>query len=226
MSRIPTFVTASEHVYSVLKQWVLSGELAPGEKIDQDAVASRLGVSKMPVRSALDKLAAQDLVLLHSHRGVTVTPLSAQHLEDIYLVRCNLEGLAVQLATEQLTPEDISLLNGMIQKQVELANHESLDTEAILAANREFHMFIYGLAQRPVLMSIIERLWEQSERYRRILLIQPGMVDGSLNEHRHLVELMTRKQAEEASRFLVEHNRKTQKVVLSVMHNNENSEER
>ncbi|MDT3427656.1 DNA-binding GntR family transcriptional regulator [Paenibacillus forsythiae] len=222
MSRIPTFVTASEHVYSVLKQWVLSGELAPGERVDQDAVAARLGVSKMPVRSALDKLAAQDLVLLHSHRGVTVAPLSAEHLEDIYLVRCNLEGLAVQLATERLTPDDASVLGEMIQKQEELANHRSLDTEAILAANREFHMFIYSLAQRPVLLSIIERLWEQSERYRRILLIQPGMVDGSLNEHRRLVELMTLRQAEEASHYLIEHNRKTQQVVLSVMQNNQN----
>ncbi|WP_223068634.1 GntR family transcriptional regulator [Paenibacillus caui] len=217
MSKIPVIVTASEHAYTILKQWILSGELAPGEKIDQDAVAAKLGVSKMPVRSALEKLAAQDLIVLHSHRGATVSTLSAEHLDDIYLVRCQLEGLAVKLATELLTPEDVHALNGMIQEQEELAKHPNPDTEEILVANREFHMLIYRLAKRPVLMSIIERLWEQSERYRRILLVQPGMLDGSTSEHRHLVELMSQQKAEEASQFLVEHNRKTQKVVLGVM---------
>lgn len=217
MSKIPAIVTASEHVYVVLKQWVLSGELAPGEKIDQDAVAARLGVSKMPVRSALEKLAAQDLVVLHSHRGATVKGLSEEHLDDIYLVRCQLEGLAVRLATEQLGQDNLNVLRDMLHQQDALAHHPNADTELILSANREFHMYIYGLARRPVLLGIIERLWEQSERYRRILLVQPGMVDGSLNEHRHLVELMSRGKAEEASRYLEEHNRKTQKVVLNVM---------
>jgi Transcriptional regulators len=223
VSKIPVIVTAAEHVHAVLKQWVLNGELAPGEKIDQDAVAAKLGVSKMPVRSALDKLAAQDLVVLHSHRGVTVKPLSEDHLDDIYLVRCNLEGLAVKLATERLTSDHLETLREMLREQDVLAHQPNADTDRILATNREFHMFIYRLAERPVLLGTIERLWEQSERYRRILLVQPGMVDGSLNEHRHLVELMERGEAEEASQFLMEHNRKTQRVVLEVMRGQTNN---
>ncbi|MFC4306585.1 GntR family transcriptional regulator [Cohnella boryungensis] len=223
MSKVPVIVTAAEHVYAVLKQWVLNGELAPGEKIDQDAVAARLGVSKMPVRSALDKLAAQDLVTLRSHRGVTVRPLSEEHLDDIYLVRCNLEGLAVKLATERLTPDHLVVLREMLREQDALAHQANADTDRILKTNKEFHMYIYRLADRPVLQGTIERLWEQSERYRRTLLVQPGMVDGSLNEHRHLVELMERGESEEASRFLIEHNRKTQRVVLEVMRSQTNN---
>ncbi|MDB5053371.1 MAG: hypothetical protein JWM44_1421 [Bacilli bacterium] len=217
MEKFAVPVTASEHVYKILKQWIMSGELAPGERIDQDAIAARLGLSKMPVRSALEKLTAQDLVVMHSHRGATVSRLTEEHLDNIYLVRCNLEGLAVQMATERLLPDDVTALNLMIQEQEALALHPKSDFERILVANREFHMYIYRLAQRSVLLEIIERLWEQSERYRRILLNEPGMVGGSINEHRRLVELMSQHRADEASQYLIEHNRKTQRVVLSVL---------
>jgi DNA-binding GntR family transcriptional regulator len=217
LKKIAIPVTASEHVYTILKQWILSGELTPGERIDQDAIASRLELSKMPVRSAIEKLAAQDLVVMHSHRGATVSSLTEEHLDDIYLVRCNLEGLTVKLATERMMPHDITNLTGMIREQEALALQTNSDIEPILVANREFHMYIYRLAQRPVLLTIIERLWEQSERYRRILLSEVGMVDGSINEHRRLVDLMSQKRADEASQFLIEHNRKTQQVVLSTM---------
>jgi len=210
-------LTATEHVYSVIKQLILSGELAPGEKIDQDALADRIGVSKMPVRTALEKLASQDFVVHHSHRGATVSPLSEEHLDDIYLVRCTLEGLAVKLATAVIRQEDIDILKNMIREQEELATLPNPDAERVLAANRQFHMYIYGLAKRPVLMTVIERLWDQSERYRRVFLNEPGMLEGSTNDHRHLVELMSRGEAEQASAFLEEHNRKTQKVVISYM---------
>ncbi|OBR64358.1 hypothetical protein A7K91_12690 [Paenibacillus oryzae] len=203
--------TMGERVFAQIKQWIISGELAPGEKVDQDAIAERLQVSKMPVRSALEKLAAQDFVQLHSHRGATVNDLSAEHLTEIYFVRCLLEEAAVKLAAASLSAADAQKLDGMIAEQERLAG---VDMETMLAANRKFHMFIYELAGQPVMLGIIQRLWEQSERYRRILLGDRHMVDGSIQEHRQLVELMKSGSPEEAGRFLVEHNRKTESFVM------------
>ncbi|MCQ6562961.1 GntR family transcriptional regulator [Paenibacillus mendelii] len=223
MEKFAVPVTASEHVFTILKQWILSGELTPGEKIDQDAVANRLGLSKMPVRSALEKLAAHDLVDMHSHRGVIVRKLSEEHLNDIYIVRCELEELAVKLATRRLAPQDIKILEGMIKEQEMLYLLHSSENERILEANREFHMYIYKLADNPVLLTVIERLWIQSERYRRILLDQPGMIEGSTQDHRHLVELMSKQLEEEAGRFIMEHNRKTQQVVLNILRSQHSS---
>lgn len=211
MEKPPNMRTVAEHVYFQIKQWILTGELAPGEKVDQDAIAERLQVSKMPVRSALEKLAAQDFVKLHSHRGATISELSVKHLQEIYFVRCLLEEAAIKLGVQHMTKEDVDKLYGMIAEQEKLAGSE---LETILTTNRQFHMYIYSLAQQPLMLGIISRLWEQSERYRRILLRDQHMVEGSIQEHRHLVDLMKQGRTEEAGRFLVEHNRKTEEFVL------------
>lgn len=210
-------VRASEHAYKVIKGWIMSGELAPEQRIDLDLVAAQLGVSKMPIRSALEKLSAEDLVVIHPHRGTTVKRLSKEHLDGIYLVRCNLEALAIELAIEHLTVSDVELLSKMIDNQEDLAHQPTQDMEQILATNREFHMYIYKLAQSTVLQATIERLWDQSERYRRILFKELSLVEGSICDHRHLVNLIKENKAKEAGEFLVEHNRKTHSVVLSTM---------
>lgn len=208
---------ASEYVYKAIKEWIMSGELAPEMRIDQDAIAERLGVSRMPIRTALEKLEAEDLVVIHPHRGAQVKRMSKEHLDDLYLVRCHLEKLAVKLATEKMEAHHLEQLNNMIQDQKRLATHANADMEEILAVNREFHMYIYKLAQSPVLLTTIERLWDQSERYRRIFFKQPRLVDGSVEEHKQLIQLMSMKKAEEASEFLVKHNQKTHAVVVQVM---------
>lgn len=217
MDEIQTPVTTAQFVHNKIKKWILTGELVPGQKVDQDAIASQLGVSRMPIRTALEKLAVQDFVELNSHRGATVKSISAEHLEDIYLVRHSLESLAVKLATENITDEDVKILHEMIQEQKMIGLGSSLQLENILAANRKFHSYIYQLANRPVLMMIIDQLWDQSERYRRILLNQPGMMDGSTSEHSRLVDLMSQRLGEEASKFLIKHNDKTKLVVLEVL---------
>lgn len=211
MDNAPNVRTVAEHVFYQIKQWILTGELAPGEKVNQDAIAERLKVSKMPVRSALEKLASQDFVKLHSHRGATISELSIQHLKEIYFVRCLLEGEAVKLGVQHMTKEHVNQLYAMISEQEKLAGSSM---ELILATNRQFHMYIYELANQSVMLVIIQRLWEQSERYRRILLGDQHMVEGSIQEHRHLIDLMKSGLAEEARLFLVEHNRKTEKFVL------------
>jgi len=204
--------TATEYAYRTVKQLVLAGQLAPGERIDQDEVADRLALSKMPVRSALDKLAAEGLLIVHPHRGVSVSPLSRTELDDIYLVRGNLESLAVRLATELVTACDIAELRRMVGDQEVLLTRPLLDE--VVQANRNFHMYIYRMAQRPVLLRIIEGLWDLSERYRRIFLHQPGMLGNSTNDHRYMVDLIASGRADEVAAFVVQHNRKTQEAVL------------
>ncbi|MFT8362205.1 MAG: GntR family transcriptional regulator [Sporolactobacillus sp.] len=217
--------TSAEYAYLNIKEWIINGQLPPNEKIDQDLLAEKLGVSRMPIRGALDKLAMQGFVILNSHRGVKVKGLSVKHLDDIYQVRCTLESLAVRQAITHLTPQAIDDVNELLQTQYRLSKHPEENLDKILPVNREFHMYLYELANNTVLVDLINNLWDQSERYRLVLLETPGMMENSTEEHDHLFQLMQQGKAEEAGNFLEWHNRKTQKVVLEVMKKNTGEED-
>lgn len=209
-------ISTSEFVHNKIKEWIISGELIPGMKLDQNAIAEKLGVSRMPIRTALEKLSMEDFVDVNSHRGATVKHISADHLEDIYLVRNQLESLAIKIATEIITDKEVDQLYKMIEEQ-DVLYESSSNVEDILVANRNFHYYLYQITNRPVLLKMIDQLWYQSERYRRILLNQPGMITGSTSEHRQLVMLMSKRNVNEASMYLIEHNNKTKLVVLGVI---------
>lgn len=208
--------TASEYAFEVIKHWILSGKLMPEERIDQDKLAADLGISKMPVRSALARLAAEGLVNIYPHRGAAVTALSEENLNEVYLLRCQIESLVLKIAVPLATQEDIRDLHAMVDEQEELTRRP--DVDAVLDSNRHFHMYTYRMSRLDLSLRIIEGLWDQSERYRRIFLNEPGMLEGSTNDHRRLVELIAADRADEAADFLVEHNLKTKKVILEHIH--------
>ena len=90
--------TVADLAYARLRQRILSGELAPGSRIDQDAEADRLLASRMPVREALRRLESEGLVEIVRHRGALVRGLSVSDLEDLYVLRIALEGVAAASA--------------------------------------------------------------------------------------------------------------------------------
>lgn len=205
--------TASQYAYNRVKKWILSGQLGAGERVDQDEIARRMGLSRMPVRSALDRLSSEGLVVSHPHRGITVAPLSAEHLNALYLIRCQLEGLAAFLAVGHATDGDVETLMRMLDDAAIL----SKDTDVAMAENWKFHRYIYEMSGNEVLLRQIENLWEQTERYRRIYIEQPGMREGTVREHRQLVELIAARDAQRCADFQVRHDRSTQRVVLESM---------
>src|SRR5579884_1869800 len=111
--------TAERMVHTILQQRILDGVLRPGERIDLDAIAQELAVSRTPVRTALRQLESEGLVTIYPHRAVMVSELSADDLEQMYAVRIHLESLAAQLAVENLAESDVV---AMKQVQAEL-NH-------------------------------------------------------------------------------------------------------
>src|SRR5581483_8281538 len=100
--------TAERMVHTILQQRILDGVLRPGERIDLDAIAQELAVSRTPVRTALRQLESEGLVTIYPHRAVMVSELSADDLEQIYAVRIHLETLAAQMAVPNLTDSDLA----------------------------------------------------------------------------------------------------------------------
>jgi DNA-binding GntR family transcriptional regulator len=188
--------TREEFVSDRLRAAILRGDLKPGERLDENAIATLLGVSRTPVRSALRALAAEGLVELHPHRGAIVNELTSDELEEIYLVREILEGMAARLAAPHMDDERITTLRRILE---ELEN--ATDTDEWLTLNAHFHHTIYQAANRPRLLSIIEHVRNIAAPYIRAFVADADHMVSSRADHRRMLEAcITRDpvQAEEA----------------------------
>src|SRR5262245_9077955 len=104
--------TKKDKVVESIREAVLSGELQPGERLEQDKLAERFSVSPTPVREALRQLEAEGIVDYNPHRGVRVAEVSLSDVREIYLIRGTLEALATRLAVSYLNSSHILRLNG------------------------------------------------------------------------------------------------------------------
>ncbi|MFF8818560.1 GntR family transcriptional regulator [Leucobacter sp. NPDC015123] len=141
---------------SILRDRILHGELAPGQRLVERTLASELGVSRIPVRDALNILRGEGFVSALPNRGMTVAALSPQDVEELFEVRESLEVLAVRRATERATPDEIDRLGESIAAS-EVA-WERADTAAVGQCNQEFHDLLWKMAHNSLLSSLMEPL--------------------------------------------------------------------
>ncbi|MCL4798551.1 MAG: GntR family transcriptional regulator [Burkholderiales bacterium] len=152
--------TQREWVYDRLKHGLMSGAFVPGQKVTLARIASELGVSMMPVREALRRLAAERALTMRPNRSVTVPRLSRAEILSIRAIRQMLEGHAAATATSLITEDEIERL---AELQGELAGARARgDAKGVLAVNESFHFLVYNAACIPVLVDIIATLWLHS----------------------------------------------------------------
>ena len=158
--------TIQERVYGVLRDRLMRGGFEPGQKLKIAELASALGTSAMPVREALNKLAAERAIESLPNRSVKVPSLSKDALQDLMETRFAVEGLAVARAAANMTPETLALLRELIAAQSEKDSEHI--SEASAEQNRAFHFTIYKQSGSTVLLPIIESLWLQFGPYLRV----------------------------------------------------------
>jgi DNA-binding GntR family transcriptional regulator len=192
--------TMADVAYAVLHGRILSGALQPGERIDQDAEAQRLNASRMPVREALRRLEAEGLVDILRHRGAVVRPLSVEDLEDLYVLRLALEGVAGRLGVEHLPDDQLRFMRSLLPAMEAIV--ERGDPAAWIDIDWTFHETLYRAASRPRLLRTIQSLREEAKRYRSVGLALPDVLAVSLLEHRAMVDACLRRDGEEVE-FLI-----------------------
>ncbi|NJK44266.1 MAG: GntR family transcriptional regulator [Pleurocapsa sp. SU_196_0] len=161
-----------DEVYDHLKLEILSGQLPSGSRLAEIALAERLGVSRTPVREAVQRLAQDGLVEVAPNRGAKVRGVSAQEVEDVYAVREVLDGLAARLAASHRTKNDLRTMREALER-LERANPQ--DFGAQVAADLEFHNAIAiasknaalettlrGLSQGVARVKLLTRAYNQS----------------------------------------------------------------
>lgn len=202
----PRFLSKSEYAHEVLKQRILSEELAPGAVIAQERLAAEMGVSTTPLREALKRLAAEGLVELGSYRDARVTLLSAGEARSLFEVRLNLDPLAAMLAAQRRSDTDMIAIRASLERLHPLSGSASWEE---LTAHRAFHRAIYRASANAPLIEILEGLWDKADRYRQVALKQhPATAKDQKrvhSEHQALAAAVIEGRADEARDIMHAH---------------------
>lgn len=197
---------ATQRVAAHLRSAILGGRIGPGDRVRQEDIAQQLGASRLPVREALQMLAAEGLVEHEPNKGARVPWLSMHEVDVMYKMREQLEPLALAESLPSLTPGDFLRLEE-IQEEIEAG----VDVEGFLALDREFHLRTYSACAIDQLTTTVTRLWNSTQYYRRLFMQLTGpsrrwVVNA---EHRLLLDAIERRDEVDSGRFLAGHIRRT-----------------
>lgn len=193
-------------IAAALRDEILAGHYAPGERIRQDELAERHGASRLPVRDALRMLEAEGLVALVANTGAWVAQISAEECQEMYQMRERLEPLLLSMNVPLLEEADTHRLQ-VLADAMELTE----DVEEFLRLDREFHLSCLDAAPTNVLGDTVRSLWNRTQHYRRAatrLFYSDG--DRSVHhDHQLIVSAIRRRDADEAERVLAGHIRRS-----------------
>lgn len=188
-----------ESVYNALREDILEGRLGTGVALTECALASRLGVSRTPIRGALHRLSEEGLVSVTPNRGAVVVGVNAEDLVDIYKIRMRLEGLASKDAATRISPEEKKRLSD----SVELSEFyiQKKDTEHLKELDTEFHSIIYKASGNRLLYKTLSELHGNITAYRKLSLSSGDRLERSVREHRDILNAILAGDGELADRL-------------------------
>jgi DNA-binding GntR family transcriptional regulator len=200
--------TMQEIVYNTIRERILAGQYAPGERLITSDLANELGVSRMPVREALQRLgAATGLVTVVPHKGALVNAASEDDIIEVFQMRVVLEGLVARLACPNI---DAALIDELTAINEEINEHgREIGGVAFLDLNREFHDRIWVAAKAPRLVATLKTLHDASRAYRYISINIPGRLTAVVREHRAIIAAFRKGDADAAEKALSNHYSKT-----------------
>jgi DNA-binding GntR family transcriptional regulator len=216
----PPTETTKEIIVNALRADILRGVLESGQALRQDEIASRFGVSKIPVREALVQLEADGLVVFYPNRGAFVSKLSAAEADEIYVMRIALETAILSRAIPKLTVADLNHAEEIlaaIDQEKNIAKWDEL--------NWEFHATLYSPAALPRLMDTIKSLHTNIARYLVLYLAGMDYQNASQREHRALLEACRHGHTKRAKTILEDHLRSASTQLVAFLAEKESQKE-
>jgi DNA-binding GntR family transcriptional regulator len=192
--------TQQDDTYAALRQWVTVGRVRPGERLKIRDVAAALGVGVMPVRSALQRLAAEGALTHSPNRGVAVPRLSRAEFDDVLQARLLLEGEAAERGALRMTDAALARLRTLARAMARALRVP--DAQAYLEANEEFHVVLYRCAGSPLLMDLIETVWLRIGPLSNQLFDDPAAAPVLNDAHDDLLAALARADAAAARRAI------------------------
>lgn len=152
---VPGYVSKTDMVAALIRELIITGELAEGQQLRQRDLAQRFHVSQTPVREAMRRLESEGLVVGDTHRGFTVVEPEDGPVEENFQIRAALESLGASLAARKIDAEGIRRLQDLNEQMRALSD----DDPRYSGLNREFHFTVYEYSRSPLLLSLMRLMW-------------------------------------------------------------------
>ncbi|EGL83841.1 transcriptional regulator, GntR family [Caldalkalibacillus thermarum TA2.A1] len=196
--RSPIRMTAKEKAFNQLQCWIIDGTLEPGEKLYDAEIAEALGISRTPVREALQLLEVQGFVEMRRGRETKVTKVAKEDVLKLYPPLASLQALAAEEAVDAIQPEQIEKLQDLNQAY-EHAIHSGQTFKA-MEIDEAFHNLIVEIANNPYISDFTSILQLHIRRFKYIFLKQPlTSTSSSIQEHENLIRALQEKDKEKAA---------------------------
>ncbi len=204
-----------EKVYLALEEQILSGKFLAGESITEMKLSRAMGVSRTPVREALQRLDREGLIKLVPNKGAVVLGISEEDLIDIYKIRMRLEGLAARIAAENTDEELCRLLCDNVD--LTAFYMEKGNIEKVKDLDSSFHDIIYSSCRSRMLCKTLSELHRYIASYRKLSLAVDGRLERSLEEHREIYEAIAAGNGDSADTLMSAHVERALQNLLTII---------
>lgn len=193
-----------DRAYASIKNAIITARLEPNRRLVEETLAADIGVSRTPVREALQKLEKEGLIFKLTNAGFAVKGVSEEEVEEILGLQCVLEAYAGRLATESITEKEMRSLNDIIARQEECL--ADANTEKFIRLDSEFHDAIHRAAKNTRLYELAQNLRDCMDRYRVIVFCSShAKLSLSVKDHKQIVSLMRTKNARRIEKLISRH---------------------
>jgi DNA-binding GntR family transcriptional regulator len=198
-----------ERVYLALEESIVDGAFPPGYHLREDDLAKRLGVSRNPVREALQRLVPAGLVDHRPGKGIFVHVPGIQEVENVFHTRTLLESESARLAAERISLADITLLEQILGRGREAV--EAKDATALLELNEQFHQIVIVAADNAVMAEMMISLQRRIRWYFSRVVVTRAV--GSWEQHSAILEALRARDGEGAARLIADHVKQTGETI-------------
>jgi DNA-binding GntR family transcriptional regulator len=196
---------SSDLAAEMIRGAILDGTLTAGSRLKEDELAAQLEVSRTPVREALRKLAADDLVVLEPKRGARVRKYEAHELDDLYRLRAVLEGYAARRAAERIEEHELDALRGSCNRFARLAARKRVSAADLAAENQVFHEGVLAAARDHRLAAMARSVIHLPLVYKAYIWFSPEDRRASADFHWQVTEALTRRDGAAAAHAMEQH---------------------
>lgn len=197
-SKVRKHKSLVESIVDDLQNKIINGQLKPGQRMVEAELCERMGISRSPLREAFRVLESQGFLAHEPRKGMHVSRVSLKELENIYVIRANLESLATNLAIKKGDPQTLKELKKLHHEMILAAEDE--DTGNYHRLNLKFHGILTEASRNPRLTELIDTFVKQTNRYRIVVFATPGKLQASIQNHEELIRSFEKGDAQEAER--------------------------
>lgn len=211
MTKIDKVVSYKQKVYERLKEDIITGKIHQGEVLNERKLSDTLGISRTPIREALQVLEAEGWVIVEPWKGIYVKKFTNEDMENVLNVRRSLEVLAVESTIHNLKDYDIKRLEAILEEQAGL--REKYDADLFISIDRKFHELISELANNSVLTSMLNIISDKVRCLGIKALHTHERYIETLKEHTAILEAIKNREVDVAKKAMEYHMIQTSKTV-------------